>query len=110
MILQDLPQSDNFSIDSRVNINVDSKNIQYIISKGTGRYLYTDAGNAQLKLNYEGTEYIIDTVGHYFQNNTRNNIALMIDKANNRVQVYVNNDLADTINTSIQDIPGDIMF
>lgn len=68
-----------FSVNLRINMDTNAKDIQYIFSKGTGMYLYTDATNNQLKFNYDGTDYVLDTIGTYFINKDRNYISLVND-------------------------------
>lgn len=60
-------------------MDVSAKDIQYIFSKGTGMYLYTDATNGKLKLNYEGRKYTLDTIGDNFLDKQRNFISLRQD-------------------------------
>jgi hypothetical protein len=70
---QDLTE---FSINFRVNMDVYAKGIQYIFSKGTGIYLYTN--NGDIRLHYDGSDHLLDTASNYFLDKQRNFISLSL--------------------------------
>ena len=89
LLAENTPTMTGFAINLRVNMDINAKDIQYIASKGTGRYLYTDATNGLLRFNYNGTNYTIDPMT-YFQNKQRNFISLVLHGGNLYYQVNAN--------------------
>ena len=80
-------------------MNTGAKSKQYIISKGTGRYLYLD--QAVLKFQYNGSTYAIDS-GTYFNNLKWNFISLQVESNTFKRRV---NSAGGTISISEVSIP-----
>jgi hypothetical protein len=60
--IQNIPQKNDLSIGFWVNMDTTLRDTQYLISKGTGRSLYTNNSQGKLFFNAQGSDYEIDAI------------------------------------------------
>lgn len=103
--IRQVPESKEFSASVRILPNI-QKTYQTIISKGTGRYMYTDANDWTVKINYRGDTYKIqDTIN----NGSWTRIGVTVNKEG-IMNTYEDGKLKNTYNVQAENIPGDIML
>jgi hypothetical protein len=103
--IKQVPESKEFSASVRIRPNI-QKTYQTIISKGTGRYIYTDANDSTVKINHRGDLYTI-------QDSTQSSSWIQIGVTVNKegiMNTYVNGELTYTYKVATENIPGDIML
>ena len=117
--ISNLPLLNDFSVGLWMKTDTARRNYkksqENIISQGSQRRIYIDTVQGKIMLDYNGSSYVVDNIGGYFQNNQWNHIALTRD-SNGQVKAYINNNLALTLNVSplsdnedilIGDVAGD---